>query len=106
MLQIVKNAQKLRSLLFPSVGLKSFSNQVLDNLFRTLKYLRSLDLSSSVILVLPGSIEELKLLRYLDLSRTKIKVLRLNLQSLQFANIETPRVPLAFWIAQEPWDLG
>ncbi|KAG7950755.1 hypothetical protein I3843_13G132300 [Carya illinoinensis] len=50
MLQIVKNAQKLRSLLFPSVGLKSFSNQVLDNLFRTLKYLRSLDLSSSVIL--------------------------------------------------------
>ncbi|XP_040990974.1 putative disease resistance protein RGA3 [Juglans microcarpa x Juglans regia] len=104
MLQIVKNDQKLRSLLFPSEGLKSFSNQVLENLFRTLKYLRLLDLSSSVILVLPDSIEELKLLRYLDLSRTEIKVLPDSICNLY--NLQALKLQGCLWLSGLPKNLG
>ncbi|KAF3960657.1 hypothetical protein CMV_014645 [Castanea mollissima] len=103
MLTIVENASKLRSLLFPSHYLKNFG-QALEKVFRTLKYIRTLDLSSSMILELPSSIKELKLLRYLDLSRTEIKLLPKSICKLY--NLETLKLLGCPWLFELPKDLG
>ncbi|KAK4593726.1 hypothetical protein RGQ29_017722 [Quercus rubra] len=103
MLTIVENARKLRSLLFPSHYLKNFG-QALDRAFRTMRYLRTLDLSSSMILELPSSIDELKLLRYLDLSRTEIKFLPNSICNLY--NLETLKLLGCPWLFKLPKDLG
>ncbi|XWS42785.1 hypothetical protein CRYUN_Cryun16bG0044200 [Craigia yunnanensis] len=62
-LQIIEKCNKLRTFLLPSENLKSLG-QALGKMFHSLKYIRVLDLSSSLLLELPSSIEELKLLRY------------------------------------------
>uniref|UniRef100_A0A7N2R3B9 Uncharacterized protein n=1 Tax=Quercus lobata TaxID=97700 RepID=A0A7N2R3B9_QUELO len=103
MLTIVGNASKLRSLLFPSHYLKNFG-QALEKVFRTMKYIRTLDLSSSIILELPSSIKELKLLRYLDLSRTEIKLLPKSICKLY--NLETLKLLGCPWLFELPKDLG
>ncbi|KAM3684868.1 hypothetical protein ACJW31_11G075300 [Castanea mollissima] len=103
MLTIVENARKLRSLLFPSHYLKNFG-QALERAFRTMRYLRTLDLSSSMILELPSSIDELKLLRYLDLSRTEIKFLPNSICNLY--NLETLKLLGCPWLFKLPKDLG
>ncbi|XP_075645990.1 putative disease resistance protein RGA3 isoform X1 [Castanea sativa] len=103
LLTIVENASKLRSLLFPSHYLKNFG-QALEKVFRTLKYIRTLDLSSSIILELPSSIKELKLLRYLDLSRTEIKLLPKSICKLY--NLETLKLLGCPWLFELPKDLG
>ncbi|XVE90313.1 hypothetical protein DITRI_Ditri20bG0067400 [Diplodiscus trichospermus] len=73
---IVKKSKRLRTLLLPSSSgsIKNFG-KAFDKLFKTLKYIRVLDLSSSNLEELPESVKKLKLLRYLDLSNTKIRVL-------------------------------
>uniref|UniRef100_A0A7N2LG68 Uncharacterized protein n=3 Tax=Quercus lobata TaxID=97700 RepID=A0A7N2LG68_QUELO len=103
MLTIVENARKLRSLLFPSHYLKNFG-QALDRAFHTMRYFRTLDLSSSMILELPSSIDELKLLRYLDLSRTEIKFLPNSICNLY--NLETLKLLGCPWLFKLPKDLG
>nr|XP_023897230.1 putative disease resistance protein RGA3 [Quercus suber] len=103
MLTIVENARKLWSLLFPSHYLKNFG-QALDREFRTMRYLRTLDLSSSMILELPSSIDELKLLRYLDLSRTEIKFLPNSICNLY--HLETLKILGCPWLFKLPKDLG
>uniref|UniRef100_A0A7N2L4P7 Disease resistance R13L4/SHOC-2-like LRR domain-containing protein n=1 Tax=Quercus lobata TaxID=97700 RepID=A0A7N2L4P7_QUELO len=91
------------SLLFPSHYLKNFG-QALDRAFHTMRYFRTLDLSSSMILELPGSIDELKLLRYLDLSRTEIKFLPNSICNLY--NLETLKLLGCPWLFKLPKDLG
>jgi hypothetical protein len=111
MLEIVNNATKLRSLLLPdsieadSSGgcLKNFG-QALRKVFKTLKYMRALDLSSTHIKVLPDSIEELKLLRYLNLSRTEIKVLPNSICNL--FNLQTLKLLGCIRLSCLPKDLG
>ncbi|XP_059599213.1 putative disease resistance protein RGA3 isoform X3 [Vitis vinifera] len=72
-LEIIDKCKKVRTLLFPNYHLKKEFGQALDKMFKSLKYMRVLDLSSSTILELPKSVKELKLLRYLNLSKTEIK---------------------------------
>lgn len=103
MLTIVENASKLRSLLFPSHYLKNFG-QALEKVFHTMKYIRTLDLSSSMILELPSSIEKLKLLRYLDLSKTEIKILPNTICNLY--NLETLKLLGCPWLFELPKELG
>jgi Leucine-rich repeat (LRR) protein len=113
-LEIVNNATKLRSLLLPnsieadsSGCLKNFG-QALRKVFKTLKYMRALDLSSTHIKELPDSIEELKLLRYLNLSRTEIKVLPNSICNL--FNLQTLKLLGCVWLsslfAQGPGEFG
>lgn len=104
-LSIVKNSKKLRTLLVPSFGehLKNFG-PALDKIFHQLKYLRLLDLSSSMLTVLPDSVEELKLLRYLDLSRTEIKVLPNSICNLY--NLLTLKLIGCLWLMELPKDLA
>ncbi|KAK8541866.1 hypothetical protein V6N12_014487 [Hibiscus sabdariffa] len=71
--QAFKTCNKLRTLLLPTEYLKSIGVKALDEMFRSLKYIRVLDLSSTSLSELPSSVDELKLLRSLDLSRTEIK---------------------------------
>ncbi|XP_062172112.1 putative disease resistance protein RGA3 [Alnus glutinosa] len=103
MLEIVNNAKKLRTLLLPSGHLKTFG-QALDKVFRTLQFIRGLDLSSSQISKLPDSIEELKLLRYLNLSRTEISVLPNSICNL--FNLQTLKLLGCAWLSALPKDLG
>ncbi|KAJ9185682.1 hypothetical protein P3X46_005282 [Hevea brasiliensis] len=86
LLKIVDSSSKLRTLLLPGDHVKDFG-QALGKVFHSLKYIRMLDLSSSLILELPSSIEEMKLLRYLDISKTEIKVLPDSICNL--SNIQT-----------------
>ena len=102
MLKIVEKSKKLRSLVFPSDYLKNFG-QTLDKVFHTLKYVRTLDLSSSTILEMPSSIKELRLLRYLDLSRTEIKVLPNSICELY--NLQTLTLLGCPWLFELPEDL-
>ena len=102
MLKIVEKSKKLRSLVFPSDYLKNFG-QALDKVFHTLKYVRTLDLSSSTISELPSSIKELRLLRYLDLSRTEIKVLPNSICELY--NLQTLTLLGWPWLFELPEDL-
>jgi hypothetical protein len=108
--EIVNRATKLRSLLLPesieanlSGHLKNFG-QAFQRVFHSLKCMRALDLSSSLILELPESIEELKLLRYLDLSRTEIKVLPNSICNL--FNLQTLKLLQCVWLFSLPKDLG
>lgn len=103
MLMIVKKAGKLRSLLLPSGHFKKVG-QPLDELFRTLKLIRVLDLSSCMIFELPDSVEELKLLHYLDLSRTGIKVLPNSICNL--FRLQTLKLLGCHWFSELPKDLG
>jgi hypothetical protein len=103
MLEIVENARNLRTILFPSPYLKNFG-QALDKVFHKLKYIRTLDLSSSTILELPSSIEKLELLRYLDLSRTEIKVIPDSICNLY--NLQTLKLLGCPWLFELPKDLG
>jgi Leucine-rich repeat (LRR) protein len=102
-LKIVENAKNVRTILFPSPYLKNFGHQTLDKAFHKLKYIRTLDLSSSTILELPSSIEKLKLLRYLDLSRTEIKVLPNSICNLY--NLQTLKLLGCPWLFELPKDL-
>ncbi|GAV57497.1 LRR_1 domain-containing protein/NB-ARC domain-containing protein [Cephalotus follicularis] len=101
--KIVGSSPKVRTLLFPSELLKTFG-QALDKIFRNLKCIRVLDLSSSMLEILPNSIEELKLLRYLDLSGTEIKVLPNSICSLY--NLQTLKVLRCHSLCELPKDLG
>ncbi|XVF56729.1 hypothetical protein PTKIN_Ptkin06aG0143600 [Pterospermum kingtungense] len=101
--QIIEKSKKLRTLLLPSEYSKSFG-EGLDKMFRSLKYIRVLDLSSSLLLELPSSIEELKLLRYLDLSRTEIKVLPNSICNL--CNLQTLKLLGCLWLFELPKDLS
>ncbi|XVF30647.1 hypothetical protein REPUB_Repub16aG0076300 [Reevesia pubescens] len=73
-------------------------------MFHSLKYIRVLDLSSSLLLELSSSIEELKLLRYLDLSRTEIKMLPNSICNL--CNLQTLKLLRCLWVFELPKDLG
>ncbi|XVF56720.1 hypothetical protein PTKIN_Ptkin06aG0142800 [Pterospermum kingtungense] len=108
-MKIIEKSNKLRTLLLPSEDLKSFGQtpdkmfQALDEMFRSLKYIRVLDLSSSLLLELPSSIEELKLLRYLDLSRNEIKVLTNSICKL--CNLQTLKLQGCPQLFELPKDL-
>ncbi|XWS42774.1 hypothetical protein CRYUN_Cryun16bG0043200 [Craigia yunnanensis] len=102
-LQIIEKCNKLRTLLLPSGYLKNLG-QALDKMFHSLKYIRVLDLSSSLLLELPSSIEELKLLRFLDLSRTEIKMLPNSICNL--CNLQTLKLLGCLWLFELPKDLG
>ncbi|KAL5715247.1 hypothetical protein ACHQM5_017092 [Ranunculus cassubicifolius] len=102
-LEVIDKSKKLRTLVAPTEYLKEFG-QVLDNLFRTSKYIRVLDLSSSTLLELPESVGKLKLLRYLDLSRTEIKSLPNSICSLY--NLQTLKLLGCLWLSELPKDLG
>ncbi|KAA8520321.1 hypothetical protein F0562_014577 [Nyssa sinensis] len=73
-------------------------------MFRTLKYIRVLDLSSSVLEELPNSIEELKLLRYLDLSKTEIRRLPDSICSLY--NLQVLKLLGCLFLFELPKNLG
>ncbi|XWS42768.1 hypothetical protein CRYUN_Cryun16bG0042600 [Craigia yunnanensis] len=102
-LQIIEKCNKLHTFLLPSEYLKNLG-QALDKMFHSLKYIRVLDLSSSLLLELPSSIEELKLLRYLDLSRTEIKVLPNSICNL--CNLQTLKLLGCLWLFELPRNLG
>ncbi|KAJ8439188.1 hypothetical protein Cgig2_003401 [Carnegiea gigantea] len=99
----VLKAQKLRTLLLPTVHPKDFG-QTLDEMFRTLSYLRVLDLSASTIKDLPESIGELKLLGYLDLSRTEIRMLPNTICNLH--NLQILKLLWCLWLWKLPKDFG
>lgn len=101
-IEILK-ARKLRTLLLPTNYTKDFG-QTLDKMFRTLSYLRILDLSLSTVIDLPKSIGELKLLRYLDLSRTEIRTLPNTICNLH--NLQTLKLLQCLWLLELPKDLG
>ncbi|XVF56725.1 hypothetical protein PTKIN_Ptkin06aG0143200 [Pterospermum kingtungense] len=100
-MHIIQKSNKLRTLLLSSEDLKSFG-QTPDKMFRSLKYIRVLDLSSSSLLELPSSIKELKLLRYLDLSRNEIKLLPNAICEL--CNLQTLKLLGRVWLFQLPKD--
>ncbi|KAK9268570.1 hypothetical protein L1049_000324 [Liquidambar formosana] len=102
-LEIIDKSKKVRTLLLPSEYPKDFG-QALDKMFHTLRYMRSLDLSSSTISELPTSVEELKLLRYLDLSKTGIKMLPNSICNL--SNLQTLKLLRCLWLFELPKDLG
>ncbi|XP_048226086.1 putative disease resistance protein RGA3 [Ricinus communis] len=102
-LKIIRCSKKLRTLLLPGDHSKDFG-QALKKIFHTLRYIRTLDLSSSTLLHLPKSIEELKLLRYLDLSKTKIKLLPDSICNLY--NLQTLKLLDCPWLSALPKDLG
>ncbi|KAL7234015.1 hypothetical protein ACSBR1_017587 [Camellia fascicularis] len=101
--EIVEKSKKLRTLLFPSEHHKVFG-QALDKLFRNLKYIRVLDLSSSTLGELPNSVKELKLLHYLDLSKTEITALPNSICSLY--NLQTLKLLGCFSLFQLPKHLS
>ena len=104
LVKIIDTSKRLRTLLFPHDHLKDFKQQTLDKIFRTMTYIRVLDLSSSTILQLPQSIEKLKLLRYLDLSKTEIRMLPESICNLW--NLQTLKLLGCVWLSQLPRDLG
>nr|XP_027113584.1 putative disease resistance protein RGA3 [Coffea arabica] len=100
---IMEKSRKLRTLLSPSDHQKNFG-QALDSIFQSLKYIRILDLSSSIMLELPESVGELKLLHYLDLSKTEIR--RLPNSVCNLINLETLKLLSCLWLFELPKDLG
>ncbi|THG01738.1 hypothetical protein TEA_025003 [Camellia sinensis var. sinensis] len=102
-LEITDKSKRLRTLLFPSEHHKVFG-QALDKLFRNLKYIRVLDLSSSTLGELPNSIKELKLLHYLDLSKTEITALPNSICSLY--NLQTLKLLGCFSLFELPKHLS
>ncbi|KAL7204132.1 hypothetical protein ACSBR2_017240 [Camellia fascicularis] len=102
-LEITDKAKRLRTLLFPSEHHKVFG-QALDKLFRNLKYIRVLDLSSSTLGELPNSVKELKLLHYLDLSKTEITALPNSICSLY--NLQTLKLLGCFSLFELPKHLS
>ncbi|XP_028112364.1 disease resistance protein RGA2-like [Camellia sinensis] len=101
--EIVEKSKKLRTLILTSEYHNAFG-KALGKLFRSLKYVRVLDLSSSTLMELPNSVKELKLLRYLDLSKTEIRALPNSICSLY--NLETLKLLGCFWLFELPKDLG
>ncbi|XVE90306.1 hypothetical protein DITRI_Ditri20bG0066900 [Diplodiscus trichospermus] len=103
--QIVEKSKKLRTLLFPSSSgsVRNFG-KAFEKLFKTLKCIRVLDLSSSSLEKLPESVSNLKLLRYLDLSNTKIRVLPDSICNLY--NLQTLKLLGCIWLLELPKDLG
>ncbi|KAL4326281.1 hypothetical protein GQ457_11G006140 [Hibiscus cannabinus] len=102
--QAFKTCKKLRTLLLPTEYLKSIGVKALDEMFRSLKYIRVLDLSSTSLSELPSSVDELKLLRSLDLSRTEIK--RLPDSVCNLWNLQTLKLLGCLWLFELPKDLG
>ncbi|KAL3533618.1 hypothetical protein ACH5RR_007139 [Cinchona calisaya] len=102
-MQVMEKCQNLRTLLSPSDHLKNFG-RALESIFGTLKYIRILDLSSSVMQEVPESVGDLKLLRYLDLSKTEIRRLPNSLGNL--INLETLKLLVCPWLYELPKDLG
>ncbi|KAK1393710.1 Leucine-rich repeat containing protein [Heracleum sosnowskyi] len=100
---IIDKSVKLRTLLAPTDNLKNFGLS-LDKLFRTVKYLRVLDLSKSTMLELPKSVGELKLLRYLNVSETEIRGLPDTICSLY--HLETLKLLRCLWLVELPKKLG
>ncbi|GFZ02692.1 hypothetical protein Acr_15g0013000 [Actinidia rufa] len=102
-LKVIDKCKRLRTFLSPSVHRKSFG-KALDELFRSLKYIRMLDLSSSTLMELPPSVQKLKLLHYLDLSNTEIRELPNSICSLY--NLQTLKLLGCLWLFQLPQDLS
>ncbi|XP_057499922.1 putative disease resistance protein RGA3 isoform X1 [Actinidia eriantha] len=102
-LKVIDKCKRLRTFLSPSVHHKSFG-KALDELFRSLKYIRMLDLSSSTLMELPPSVQKLKLLHYLDLSNTEIRELPNSICSLY--NLQTLKLLGCLWLFQLPQDLS
>lgn len=82
----LENFKQLRTLLLLS-GYGSSIKQVRRELFLSLKLLRTLDLSETLISELPSSIGNVKSLRYLDVSHTLIKRLPESIDGLH--NLQT-----------------
>ncbi|XP_009350789.2 disease resistance protein RPV1 [Pyrus x bretschneideri] len=83
---VLQKFQRLRTLLLFS-GSRSSIKQVPRNLFLGLKFLRTLNLSGTLISELPSSIRNVKALRYLDVSHTPIRQLPEAIDSLH--NLQT-----------------
>ncbi|XWS42783.1 hypothetical protein CRYUN_Cryun16bG0044000 [Craigia yunnanensis] len=73
-------------------------------MFHSLRYIRVLDLSSSLLYELPSFIKVLKPLRYLDLSRIDIKELPNSICNL--CNLQTLKLLGCLWLFELPKDLG
>ncbi|XP_021852039.2 putative disease resistance protein RGA3 [Spinacia oleracea] len=99
----ILKAKKLRTLLLPISYARDFG-LALDKMFRALRYMRVLDLSSTNIIDLPKSIGQLKLLRYLDLSRTEIRLLPNTVCNLY--NLQILKLLGCLWLLELPKDLG
>lgn len=97
----ILKATKLRTILLPVNHIRHFGDG-LDKIFRTLKYLRVLDLSSSAMTELPKSIGKLILLRYLDLSYTEIRGLPDSICNL--INLQTLKLLGCLWLHELPKD--
>ncbi|GFQ02640.1 putative disease resistance protein at3g14460 [Phtheirospermum japonicum] len=99
----LKNLKHLRTLLIlvqSSVLIKHLPNDS----FLGLKLLRTLDLSCTHILELPGSIRLLEELRYLDISESPIKRLPESIECLHF--LQTLKLRGCFGISSLPNGLG
>ncbi|TQD85704.1 hypothetical protein C1H46_028756 [Malus baccata] len=83
---VLQKFQRLHTLLLFS-GSWSSIKQVPRNLFSGLKFLRTLNLSGTLISELPSSIRNVKALRYLDVSHTPIRQLPEAIDSLH--NLQT-----------------
>lgn len=100
---IIDKSVKLRTLLAPTDNSKNFGGS-LDKLFRTVKFLRVLDLNKSTITELPKSVGELKLLRYLNVSETEIRGLPDTICSLY--HLQTLKLLRCLWLFELPKKLG
>ncbi|XP_024178444.1 disease resistance protein RGA2 isoform X2 [Rosa chinensis] len=101
-LEIIKKSKKLRTLILPVQHLKAFG-KVQHEIFHSLRYMRTLDLSSSTIQTLPESIEKLRLLHYLDLSKTEITALPDSICKLY--NLQTLKLLQCPWLFNLPTNL-
>ncbi|KAM5578812.1 putative disease resistance protein RGA3 [Rosa sericea] len=101
--EIIKKSKKLRTLLLPVKHFKAFG-KAQRAIFHSLKYMRTLDLSSSTLHELSGSIENLKLLHYLDLSKTEIKKLPDSICNLY--HLETLKLSDCPWLFTLPGKLN
>ncbi|KAL6981549.1 hypothetical protein U1Q18_023176 [Sarracenia purpurea var. burkii] len=103
-LEVVGKSKRLRTLLLPSEHEKPIGQQALGSLFQSLKYVRTLDLSSTTMEELPGSVEEMKLLCFLDLSKTDVKALPDSICNLY--NLQTLKLLGCVRLFELPKSLG
>ncbi|KAK9923165.1 hypothetical protein M0R45_031597 [Rubus argutus] len=98
--EIIKKSNKLRTLLMlAGIHFTAFGKTP-GEIFNSLKYMRTLDLSSSSLQELSDSIKNLKLLRYLDLSKTEIRKLPDSICNLY--HLETLKLLQCPWLFTLP----
>lgn len=98
--EIIKKSNKLRTLLMlAGIHFTAFGKAP-GEIFNSLKYMRTLDLSSSSLQELSDSIKNLKLLRYLDLSKTEIRKLPDSICNLY--HLETLKLLQCPWLFTLP----